>query len=331
MYNRGEMTRAALPQGVGGSTAPKGVGRQVVSAEQVAVAIHGAAHVRQATRLSDEDYRCALAMAAGLEEMASEAARGIGTSVDAALWSIDLPIDEAALLRLGGLAGATSQQVSRGLTVLLASQVVLRTPGTSASVRLSHDVVATVAGARPEIDWQSIRGAMRARRFGVMPALAVLREFVDAPVDGDGWTVTTYEQLAGRTFFKRSTVARACADLESVGVIERARGPGFRGHYRILAEPSRSSYPPLPDRVGAPPASAAPTPREVPPAEQQAPLASVSRAPDPDSAPAAAFATLEVNGVGFPIPAGVVLVPEFDPQGRLWYRLGTARIGPIRM
>ena len=49
------------------------------------------------------------------------------------------------------------------------------------------------------------------------------------------------------------------------------------------------------------------------------------RTDDPD----AHQATIEISGVAFPIPQGATLSPEIDPDGRLWYRLGSARIGPI--
>ncbi len=47
--------------------------------------------------------------------------------------------------------------------------------------------------------------------------------------------------------------------------------------------------------------------------------------------PGARTAVIEIAGVAFPIPAGTILTPETDAEGRLWYRIGmgTTRIGPI--
>jgi hypothetical protein len=180
--------------------------------------------------------------------------------------------------------------------------------------------------------------------MGVMPALAVLREFVDSPTDAEGWLVTTYDQLAGRTFFKRSTVARASADLEVIGVIERAKGPGFRGHYRIAraatpapAAPAveASMAPVTPSLTPIPGGATSGARGERDPASADDvrsgghPTASMAPLTAPHAAPAPQFAILEIRGVQFPIPAGVTLTPELDAEGRVWYRLGTGRIGPI--
>lgn len=339
----------------------------IVSGERIIRALYGVANLRQARALSDEDVRCALAIADALGELAAEKVSGpFRKGVYA---SADLALDRSTAAMLATRSGATPRQVDRGLELLLASQVLLRVPG-RAEVRIARECLVDIRTSLPGAPLAHIRDALLARRAALMPALGVLRHLRDLAPDASGWIVTSLEQAAERTFFKRSTVARALVDLESVAAIERARGPGLRSHYRMMTQGAATSpvdretdsaeYDGLGTLLGRP------SPRDVvsgfsPAADRDdawraqhdgtevaprtpveglrlaertghAPSGDVcleqpgtGRTGDPDSHQA----TIEISGVAFPIPQGVTLSPEIDPDGRLWYRLGSARIGPI--
>ena len=172
-----------------------------------------------------------MAIADALGELAAEKVSGpFRKGVYA---SADLALDRSTAVMLATRSGATPRQVDRGLELLLASQVLLRVPG-RAEVRIARECLVDIRTSLPGAPLAQIRDALLARHAALMPALGVLRYLKDLAPDASGWIVTSLEQAAERTFFKRSTVARALVDLESVGVIERARGPGLRSHYRLV-------------------------------------------------------------------------------------------------
>ena len=208
----------------------------IVSGERIIRALYGVANLRQARALSDEDVRCALAIADALGELAAEKVSGpFRKGVYA---SADLALDRLTAATLATRSGATRRQVDRGLELLLASQVLLRVPG-RAEVRIARECLVDIRTSLPSAPLAHIRDALLARHAALMPALGVLRYLRDLAPDASGWIVTSLEQAAERTFFKRSTVARALVDLESVGAIERARGPGLRSHYRMMTQRCR--------------------------------------------------------------------------------------------
>lgn len=336
----------------------------IVSGERVLSALYTATDLRQARALSDDDLRSALAVVHAAGELIAEHVGHALRPRAAAL--AELPIDAATSAALSGRTGATARQVDRGLELLLASQVLLRVPG-RAAVRLSRECLVDIPSGVSVATLGRIREALAVRRAAVMPALAVLRYLCDLPADAHGWVLSSLQQAAARAFFKRSTVARALVDLESVGAIERAHGPGLRGHYRIVQRdgdhaseggaPNRprdddlsevgdhdpgalladrqptglgvTTVPPMVDGEVALRARAEPYVAEGTP---DAHVAQVDSNELATTAPQfATSAILDVAGVTFPIPAGAALQPEFDDEGRLWYRLGSARIGPITM
>ena len=263
--------------------------------------------------------------------------------------STDLPLDRATGVELAALSGATPRQVDRGLELLLASQVLLRVPG-RAEVRLARECLVDIRTSFSGAPLPQIRQALRTRRAALMPALGVLRYLRELAPNPEGWVVSSLEQAAERTFFRRSTVARALVDLESVAAIERAHGPGLRGHYRLVGshapspngdtEPEPVTYdglgvsqilawPAAADKVGV-------RPHEELQAQGVVEEQGSGGSPGVDSQPMAMepdaerrHAIIEISGVEFPIPHGTTLAPEIDPDGRLWYRLGSARLGPI--
>jgi hypothetical protein len=337
----------------------------IVSGERVLSALYTATDIRQARALSDDDLRCALAIAHAAGDLIAERA---GHALRPRAYALaELTLDPGTTAALGGTTGATARQVDRGLELLLASQVLLRVPG-RAALRLSRECLVDIPRGVSAGALASIRAALSARHAAVMPALAVARYLGDLAADTDGWVVSGLHQAAARTFFKRSTVARALVDLESVGAIERAHGPGLRGHYRVVlraGDPTTNSVAAgaargdalsrvdqedsrhlsvSGQRVDLDLATSRPVQDSEVALAQRAdssvvsgliPEASLTRSDSPDltaaARPAAGSAILEVAGVAFPIPAGVAVQPEFDDQGRLWYRVGSARIGPIAM
>ena len=322
----------------------------IVSGERVIRALYGVADLRQARALSDEDVRCALAIAEALGEVAAE--KVDGPFRKGAYASTDLPLDRATGVVLAAKSGATPRQVDRGLELLLASQVLLRVPG-RAEVRLARECLVDIRASFPSAPLAQIRRLLLARHAALMPALGVLRYLRELAPDTTGWVVSSLEQAADRTFFRRSTVARALVDLESVGAIERAHGPGLRGHYRLVAgEATTPTACPEPEPSAFDGLSVVPGGRDLPlsptedvvgvRADEELPARSrVDGAARSDSAgfdpptvgtPADAehsHAIIEISGVEFRIPYGATLAPEIDSDGRLWYRLGSARLGPI--
>jgi hypothetical protein len=332
-------------------------------------ALYGVANLRQARALSDEDVRCALAIADALGDLAAEKVSGPfrkGTYTSA-----ELSLDRETAVVLGARSGATPRQVDRGLELLLASQVLLRVPG-RAEVRLARECLVDIRTSLPGAPLPQIRDGLLARRAALMPALGVLRYLRELAPDPTGWVVTSLEQAAARTFFKRSTVARALVDLECVGAIERAHGPGLRSHYRIVTQ---EGVTPIADRdseatdydgLGTSFDRATLTDKasgfvvRAGGEADELPQHQDSEVPVPTHVDAVGFAsattqpwnrsasrdygavgargeadadhaTIEISGVVFPIPQGATLLPEFDLDGRLWYRLGSARIGPITL
>ncbi len=322
----------------------------IVSGERVIRALYGVADLRQARALSDEDVRCALAIAEALGEVAAEKVGGPFRK--GAYASTDLPLDRATGVVLAAKSGATPRQVDRGLELLLASQVLLRVPG-RAEVRLARECLVDIRTSFPSAPLPQIRQSLLARHAALMPALGVLRYLRELAPDATGWVVSSLEQAAERTFFRRSTVARALVDLEAVGAIERAHGPGLRGHYRLVAgDAATPAAGPEPEVAANDGLGVFPGGRSIPssPTENMVAVRAHEELADRSSvdgevrrngagfdAPTVGTladaehspAIIEISGVEFPIPYGATLAPEIDPDGRLWYRLGSARLGPI--
>jgi len=328
-------------------------GAQAVSGERVLAALHSAADLRQARDLSDDDVRATVAVAYALREIAAR--QMSWSNARQQLAAIDIPVGTATLDALRSASGATPRQVARGLELLLASQVILRVPGRP-DVRFSTASLIDIPGSLVTSDLTPIRGALRERHAAVMPAVAVLHHLRQLKPNTTGWVVSPLEEIATRTFFKRSTVARAIADLEATGAIERARQTGLRSHYRLIQFPVRADAPGFPSDVSEmqhDPGERARRPDSVSEAPVANELAVQHLAVDgsagqsaitgssvsmPDTSrsieltgdEANSWPVIEISGVAFPIPPGARINAELDAQGHLWYRLGSARLGPIR-
>ena len=262
--------------------------------------------MRELRALRDADLRVGIAIATTLGETATE-----GELADDLPWLVDLALDPA---QLAMSIGATRMESAAAIALLLSAQVILYGPSVSGTVRLTEECWAPLPEVRA-IRWRKVREQLAERQLPRMPAIALLRELVLGSPDTDGWVALTLEDAAARTFFKRSALARAAADLERIGCVERSHRPGQRGIYRVT---TGATPVPLARSSAVFPAAAVSVPVRGLPASVP------SRARD-------AIASIEISGVRFPIPAGVMLTPEIDADGRMWYRLGAGpgRIGPL--
>jgi hypothetical protein len=273
--------------------------------ERIVRLVEGTIGMRQLRALRDADLRVGIAIATALGEAATEAELG-----DDLPWLVDLALDPA---QLAMSIGAMRMESAAAIALLLSAQVMLYSPNVSGAVRLTEECWAPLPEVRA-IHWGKVREQLAERQLPRMPATALLRELVLGSPDADGWVALTLEHAAARTFFKRSALARAAADLERIGCVERSHRPGQRGVYRVT--------------VGATSVTPA-TSSAVSPAAVSVPIRGL-----PASVPLLAgdaMASIEISGVRFPIPAGVALTPEIDADGRMWYRLGAGpgRIGPL--
>jgi hypothetical protein len=294
---------------------PEGVGQQAcVLPDRVVGLIESAGSLRDVRALGDLELRVAVATACVLGEMAAAAELHDGPP-----WTLDLALDQALV---ASRAGATHAELGRAIALLLSSQAILYSPGHAGVVRVAAECWGFAPYVR-ELRWDVVRERLSVIRAPFMPALALLRELALGMRSEEGWTRLTLDEAAERTFFKRSTMARAASDLEEAGCVERSHRPGQRGLYRILplgvATPVATTV-----TDSGPSASDAIIVREAPaPPAAVAPPATVR---EPMTTP-----IIEISGVAFPIPPGVTLVPELDADGRLWYRFGAGntRIGPL--